>query len=168
MKKFVTLSIVSVFGFFSTKHLRELVTKCDQAKPLFLVPMLPIRDIGPFSYTTSSDPFELVPCTVVEGRYKLSENYKIQVEATVPGYGKEAFYVLDFVQMVRSGHIQVIDQTAPEIMEPTGLTGFLLRLKERVAAQAQSFSETVKHVTNREHAARTFARLFGRSGHGMH
>lgn len=125
---FNTLNILSTFGYFTTAQLVELVKGSDREAPLFLVSMRPIRDAGLFTYESGTDPEVLVPCKVVETMYPLHQNYKIEVQATVPGYGKRAYYQCDFAQLVRVGQVQVIDQSAPVLPAPTGLAGLKLRI----------------------------------------
>lgn len=71
------------------------------------IPMLPIRDAGFIQYTSSSDEAVMVPCTITEDRYKVSENYKVTLVSKVPGFGREHFYQMDLEQMIRSGHAKV-------------------------------------------------------------
>jgi len=129
MKKFNTLNILSTFGYFTTAHLVELVKRCDKESPLFLVSMRPIRDAGLFCYESGSDAEVFVPCKVVETTYPMRLNYKVEVQPTDPGYGSRAYYQSDFAQLIRSGHVQILDQNAPAVVqsEPLGL-------KLRVAA----------------------------------
>lgn len=76
-------------------------------KFLFMVPMRPLRT-GPFgfiTYTSSSDTETIVPCAIVQDRYPLSDNYKIELKSTLPQFGSAKFYVDDLVYMVRDGRI---------------------------------------------------------------
>ena len=75
----------------------------------FIVPlnkiMFAIGGIG----LADGNSHDLVECFVSEERYELKENYKITVIPvdTVP-YGKEHFYLMDFVSLIEQGTIKIV------------------------------------------------------------
>jgi hypothetical protein len=80
----------------------------------FIVPMLPIRVVGPIAFTSSSDGYIPVECQIVEGDddlYSLKGTYKLRVEpldpALKPLFGYEKFYQSDFMQLIRDGSIKI-------------------------------------------------------------
>ncbi len=82
----------------------------------FIVPMLPIRVVGPIAFTSSSDGYIPVECQIVEpddgdDLYSLKGTYKLRVEplepALKPLFGYEKFYQCDFMQLIREGTIKI-------------------------------------------------------------
>lgn len=162
MKKFNTINIAAISAFFNSEDVVSLVTKSIPDKPLFLVKMLPLRDNGLFYYSLSSDEQVSVPCVVTQSRYKVADMYKIELAPTVPGFGKQSYYVMDFAQLLRAGAFRVIDQNAPDVIEPTGLAGLLQRCKEYLASKASRRSKRQAGPSLKVRAARRFGQLFGR------
>lgn len=79
----------------------------------YFVPMRPLRGIpGLFSYTSSLDRLIYVECKIVEEEYKLKDEYKIELRALDPNYGKEIFYTCDFNSMLKTGYI--VEKTSPK------------------------------------------------------
>lgn len=74
-----------------------------------------------FGWTSSSDEPQLVPCRIVEERYKLADGYKIELIPLQPGFHKEAFYQLDLSTMLRQDgarlQIKFVDDVAHQIEE---------------------------------------------------
>lgn len=71
------------------------------SRPLHIVPLLSL------GFTSSNDePIETF-FRVVEKRYKLNENYKIELEPLEEGFGKETFYQADFKILYNQGHVKV-------------------------------------------------------------
>lgn len=162
MKKFTTLSLATITSYLNSDVVVSLVAKSIQDKPLFLVKMLPLRDNGLFCYSVSSDEQVSVPCVVVQSRYKLADNYKIELVPTVPGFGKQSYYLMDFAQLLRDGVFQVIDQSAPDIVEPTGFAGLVYRVKERWARERNASNKRESLAGLKNNAVRRFGQLFGR------
>ena len=46
-----------------------------------------------------------VECEIVEDKYKLKDRYKIELKSVEEGYGKETFYVEDFISLLNSDRI---------------------------------------------------------------
>lgn len=75
---------------------------------LFLAPMRRLRHVfGVFSYTSSSDPEEMVPCRIIESRHKVEDDYKITLEPIYEGFEKRHYYVSDLTSFIRRGSIQL-------------------------------------------------------------
>lgn len=161
MKKFNTINIAAISAFLNSEEVVSLVTKSIPDQPLFLVKMLPVRDNGLFCYSVSSDKQVSVPCVVVQSRYKLEDLYKIELAPTVPGFGKQSYYLMDFTQLLRSGAFQVIDQNAPDFIEPTGLAGLVYRCKEHFASKSSGPSKRLAMPSLKVRVLRRFGQLFG-------
>ncbi len=54
--------------------------------------------------STDSRP-KWVECEIVEDKYKLEQRYKIELKSLEEGYGKETFYVEDFISLLNSDRI---------------------------------------------------------------
>lgn len=68
----------------------------------FTIPVRPMRVCLIIAYTTTSDEPEPVRCRIVEDRYKVEENYKIElIPHDYPNHPKESFYVSDFASLMR-------------------------------------------------------------------
>lgn len=146
MKKYNTINVASMFGFMDVAELIKLVQSSKRDEALFLVPMLPIHDLGLAVYTSTSDEAVLVPCVVVEEKHALRYNYKIEVKSLEPGFGRESFYLSDFTTMLRQGHAHIIDQASPLAEEPKGFAGFLHRIVSMI--------ENLRFGTQRETASK--------------
>jgi hypothetical protein len=73
-----------------------------------MVPMRPVHSVfGLIAYTSSSDKEEMKLCRIVEERYKLEDNYKIELRAEDSRFGKEKFYISDANIMIKDGTIRV-------------------------------------------------------------
>jgi hypothetical protein len=79
--------------------------KCN--KPLFMMNMRPVRHFMMVTYKSSNDKEMQVPAFAIEGRYKFTDQYKIEFKALNEGFGTETFYVSDLVQMINKGQIQM-------------------------------------------------------------
>ena len=53
----------------------------------------------------SSSREKWVECVIVEDRYKISDNYKIEVQSLEEGYGRKTFYIGDFLGLLETGYI---------------------------------------------------------------
>jgi len=80
----------------------------------FIVPMRPIRAVGPISFTCSSDGYTPVECHIVDTEddfYSLKGTYKLSVEPIDPVmkdlFSYEAFYQSDFMGLIREGTIKI-------------------------------------------------------------
>jgi len=68
------------------------------------MPMRPLEFAGfipGIAFKSNNSPEHIVECMVVERQYKISENYKIELQATNPIFGYERFYISDFEQILR-------------------------------------------------------------------
>lgn len=84
------------------------IVKIGHKNVLLLIELRPVRSVlGLISYTSSSDEPIMVPCRVVEKRYKLEDNYKIEIECLYPGFEKRDYYKQDFDGSARDGWIRV-------------------------------------------------------------
>jgi len=93
------MNIQQVIKYYGAQNLR------------FLVPMRPVHNVfGIFGYTSSSDAEVLQICRITEDRYKLEENYKIQLKSEDKRFGKEAFYISDLNSLVKQGSIRVFHE----------------------------------------------------------
>lgn len=54
-------------------------------------------------YKSNTTREKWVECEIVEERYKLADNYKVELRAVEEGYGKETFYICDFKSLIRGG-----------------------------------------------------------------
>lgn len=92
------------------KNSEELLNKIEEIgveNIRFIVPMRPIIDYGFVRFTSSSDKPVKVECKINEERFKVKDKYKITLESVEPGFGKDHFYVLDLVQLMRDDYITI-------------------------------------------------------------
>jgi hypothetical protein len=88
--------------------IKEFVEKHGVENVIILNPMLPIQDTGfGFGFTSSVDEAVVVPCTIDESRYKVSEGYKITLKSMYDNFGKEDLYQLDFDSLWRKQYVEV-------------------------------------------------------------
>ena len=91
--------------------LRDKIINAGIEKCMFLVPMTPLHSVfGFISYKSSSDQEVLVPATISESRYKVSENYKITLQSIYGAYGKENYYLSDLEIMIEKGTVKMFIQ----------------------------------------------------------
>jgi len=86
-----------------TSRIRRIVAQHGIDNLLFLVPLRPLRKILFIQYTSSSDEPILVPCKLVEKRYKISDGYKLEVqpiEDYEKVFGSRTFYQSDFYHLI--------------------------------------------------------------------
>jgi hypothetical protein len=98
---------------YTIESLRSVLDYADREKPIYLVKLFPVHDYGFVAFESSMDKEVWVPCTVSEKRYPLSDNYKITVVPMREGFGLKHFYQSDFVTMVKSGSVLVLNQNIP-------------------------------------------------------
>lgn len=55
-----------------------------------------------FRYVSNRTREKWVECEIVEDRYKLEDGYKIDLKSIEPGYGRESFYIDDFIQFLNN------------------------------------------------------------------
>lgn len=83
-------------------ELAKTILERGVANVEFTVPIRPLRTCLIIAYTTSSDEPEPVRCRIVENRYKVEDNYKIElIPHDYPAHPKESFYISDFASMLR-------------------------------------------------------------------
>lgn len=88
-------------------ELVKQITEAGIENCLFLVPMRPIRTyFGLISITSSSDPEIIMNAKISESRYKVGDNYKITLESTIAGFGKEHYYISDLENMISRGTVE--------------------------------------------------------------
>ena len=78
-------------------------------KAHYFVLMHPLEGIitpyGTIAYISSNTREKWVECEIVEERYKLADDYKIELRSIEPGYGKNIYYIEDFLSFINSSHI---------------------------------------------------------------
>ncbi len=82
----------------------KLVDEYGPKNVRFFLPMSPLQfiDLIPgLAFTSSSTARQVVECEIYEGRYKVSENYKIELLALNPQFGKESWYISDLNTALR-------------------------------------------------------------------
>ena len=80
-----------------------------------------IPPFGSILYTSSTTREKWVECVIVEDHYKISDGYKIELRSIEPGYGRELFYIEDFInELDRNIHI-VKKEPDMECVEETWL-----------------------------------------------
>jgi len=87
------------------KKLTDQILEAGIENCLFLVPMPPVRSIMGISYTSSDDEQHIVPCTIVEDRYKVEKNFKITLQSMYEGFGRDHFYISDLSSLIKSGTV---------------------------------------------------------------
>lgn len=89
--------------------LKQLVEKHGFDGLVFFVPMRRVHNMfGLFSYTSSSDEPDVVPCVIENDEMTTFEDgHKVRLRSIYPNYGTERMYVTDFESMLRSGTIKV-------------------------------------------------------------
>ncbi len=95
-------------------RLKEIIEQHGIENLRFLVSMKPIRSFAFFNYTTSRDKEENVLCKIVEERYKLKDNHKIELRAESNLFGKESFYISDLEQLIVNKTIRIFIEITEE------------------------------------------------------
>jgi hypothetical protein len=83
---------------------KKLVEEYGAKNVRFYLPMNPLEFAGlipGIAFTSSNSPKQVVECEIYEGRYKISENYKIELRAVNRVYGKESWYIMDLDTALR-------------------------------------------------------------------
>lgn len=77
-------------------------------------------------YTSSNTREKWVECEIVEDTYKIEDGYKVELSSLEPGYGREKYYIDDFLSFLESGHIvkkvpgmECVEETWEEPLTPT-------------------------------------------------
>lgn len=74
----------------------------------FLVPMRPLNVVfGLIAYKSSNDRESNQVCRITEKRDKLSQNYKVELQAENKNFGKERYYISDLNTMIDLKQIRV-------------------------------------------------------------
>ena len=71
-------------------------------KAHYFLLMRPLEGLG---YRTTLSREKWVECVITESRYKIDDGFKIELMALDERYGKERFYIEDFLSYLTSGHI---------------------------------------------------------------
>lgn len=64
-----------------------------------------IPGYGAIVMTSSDSREKWVECVVVEEKYKLEDGNKVELRSIEEGYGKEEFYIEDFISLEKQGYI---------------------------------------------------------------
>lgn len=67
----------------------------------------PLRNCIGFEWTSSEDAEVEVAGTIVENRYKLSEEYKVTLKPHNPAYAAHHFYTTDLRQLIAKGQVTI-------------------------------------------------------------
>ena len=76
-----------------------------------------IPGFGAIVYTSSDTREKWVECEIVEERYKIDDGYKIELRSIEPGFGKETFYIEDFLSNIESNYRVVKKEPGMECVE---------------------------------------------------
>jgi hypothetical protein len=83
----------------------ELVEEFGVKNLVFCIPMRPLEFAGfipGIAFKSSTSEEVVVPTRIDESRYKISQGYKITLQADDPAYGREHFYILDLQLLFRN------------------------------------------------------------------
>jgi hypothetical protein len=107
----------------------ELVEEFGVKNLVFCIPMRPLEYIGfipGIAFKSSTSEEVVVPTRIDESRYKISQGYKITLQADDPAYGREHFYISDLESLIKRGdgrfrcYVETIDGfTLVEVAEAT-------------------------------------------------
>ena len=102
--------------------LKQLVEKHGFDGLVFFMPMRRVHSVfGRFSYTSSSDEPDVVPCVIENDEMTtFEEGHKVRLRSIYPNYGTERVYVMDFESMLRSGTVKVF-KDVDAVKEMSGL-----------------------------------------------
>jgi len=94
----------------------QFIEENGPEKVRLLIPMRPVHSVfGIFGFTSTENAESLMLCSPVFDRYERGGNYKIEVQAEVPEFGRRSFYVSDLNSLVQDGNIRVfIEENAVE------------------------------------------------------
>lgn len=79
--------------------IKSLVEKYGVKNLRVFLPMSPLEFAGfipGIAFKSSSTPKQIVECEIIESRYKVSNNHKVEFKAVDPIFGKESWYIMDF------------------------------------------------------------------------
>jgi len=78
---------------------------------LFIIDSKKLRSfLGIFNFTVSGDPEFPVPYIIDEHRYKLKDNYKIELKSIYDGFERHIFYISDLESIIRNGDIKFCER----------------------------------------------------------
>ncbi len=88
----------------------------------YFVLMHPLEGIyipGYFSvfYTSNTTREKWVECVIVEENFRVDDGYKIELRSIEPGYGKETFYLDDFLKDLKNNYRIVKKEPNMECVE---------------------------------------------------
>ncbi len=89
-------------------NLREIKGIDFNAHYYVLMHPLEAHPVPPYGYivSTSSDSREKwVECVITENDNRLDDGYKVTLSSLEEGYGREKFYIEDFISKVQKGYI---------------------------------------------------------------
>lgn len=89
------------------ESIAELCAEYGARNILAQVPTAPLEytDLIPYMALKRFDNTEVGLFTICEGRHIVSDRYKIEFAPTTTRYDKERFYISDFDQLWREGHM---------------------------------------------------------------
>jgi hypothetical protein len=93
--------------FITSTDVLNLIKKHGVENIIAIIPLRPIHNVLIINYTSSDDEPVKIPCKIIETRYKVESDYKIEFQSMIQGYGKESFYMSDFTQLLRQNYIQI-------------------------------------------------------------
>ena len=98
----------------------------DKSAHYFIL-MHPLESVlgGLIIFTSSNTRKKWVECKVVEERYKVDEEYKVELQSIEPGYGKETYQQCDFKNLLERGFIIKKSSKSQHVEEVTWKEPFL-------------------------------------------
>ena len=95
-------------AIMSEKMLMDFIRLEGVENIIFNIPMRPVHSfMGIIGFTTSSDEEVVIPCKINTEQYDPFDGYKITMESMIKGFGRESFYVSDFVNLIRKGNFAI-------------------------------------------------------------
>ncbi len=87
---------------------KKYIEKYGKENLRFLIKMRPIHNVfGLISYTSSIDEPVTVMAKIVEKKYKIDDNYKIELQAEDSRFGKDDYYFIELDSLIDRGCIRV-------------------------------------------------------------
>lgn len=90
--------------------IKQLVEEYGASNVRFFMKMTPLEFVGiipGIAFRSSNTPKQIVECELYEGRYKVAENYKVELKAVNKIYGKEPWYTTDLETAIRDQHSDI-------------------------------------------------------------
>lgn len=105
-------------------HIKDLIKDNEYKNKLFII------EIEPKNFLFANDriylnplksDFYLVPCKIIEDRYKVAEGYKVSlkpIDEYSELFGRRDFYQTDFNSLVNDGHIIIVNENEKIKIKP--------------------------------------------------